>query len=1132
MLTRDQARGAIPPGYRRSACALAMWGLALFVCVTPAEAATAPIPDSPWTIDSGPGFAWSVQARPALSLSAQRLMQDGSRSLQAARLAGRAAPDSLFAAVLMCDFADSLFYGRHGLVPGDFPPPTQSDFYYLAHDSTFYHHQMTDVQAYFDVVSGGQFTFAFEVVGTVANLPHPMTWYGHHPELGEQKVLMALDAVTMLDGEVDFSRFDTVVLIHAGAGEETDLLGDSPEQIYSSYLGPEAFEEARDEDIIPDPWLPTGDEYAGGEPVTIDQVLVLPENEFQDSVGDVGGYFGSLGVYCFEVGLRLGMLSLSDFTPSGHPDSQGIGEFGLMGYGLFVGAGFIPAHPCAFNKMLMGWLDPYTVDPDADGVYRLYPAESTAPDSVLARVEIGPSEYWLLEYRKQDPDGNGIFSLPGDLNGNNIPDFYDADSYYRDGTPTSWYDPETDTREWLFGAEFDFFMSENDARPDGVKGAGSGLYIWHVDEGVIQASFLAGENTFNADAARKAVDLEEADGIQDLDRRIPSAWVLGADGDSFRGEGNHDFGPGTSPSSETTGGIPTGIVIDMISNVVADSSYVVPFSGETRIRYKSYMTFRCRRTDVTGAGDPEPVATRQLIDVDLRGSHLLAADLDGSGDGVLEIVVAADGGRVFAFDHDLGSFLDGSPLLGFFAVGKGPEGAPVSWNGPAAVGDLDLDGLPEVLLTADSGLYVFNSEDGTEMFDGDGDGASYGLALPLEHCRQSAIVVPMTLSTAERDVAVVVERRDVDEQLRLHYWNLAEDEVHALTGSGLVSAAPPTRWRGLTLLPVHDEAGSCWHLADCESDRLVALPRQPSGLLMFPGEDVLVIPAVDGGAMIWDDPLAVEVDAWPDWAGVSSPLSPGLGYVTETGFVLASAGGFPLTGWPVEPRVAVKPTSGVGAPSPLVVVIGGQTHTLFASRDGRLFLYDQDRRLKTGWPLAGPGQTAGTPLLMNLDGVPGLELVAVGAIMRISGYDDAGDPTGDPVSGLTAWSLPGSADAEETWPMWGGSGSRAETAGPVTAPPLGEGLLTAGSHICYPTPLLGGELHVRALANRDCQVRAYLYNLEGEEVRASETVQARGGSVEVLLDVTSAVSGVYICRLVAENGGSREVSVRPVVISR
>ena len=1131
MLIRDRTRGSYPPVRRRRACLSTLRSLTL-VLLTLCAATAAPARSFDGrTADPAAGTTWPAGIRSALAAQAQPLMTDGSRSLQSERLAGRTAPDSLFAAVLMCDFADSLFYGRHGQVPGDFPPPAQSDFYYLAHDSTFYHHQMRDVQAYFDAVSGGRFTFAFEVIGTVANMPHTMGWYGNHPDEGEQKVLLARDTVAALDGVVDFSRYDTVVLIHAGAGEETDILGDSPEQIYSSYLGPETFAEAHEEEVIPAPWLLTGDAHPDDSPVTIDQVLVLPENEFQDSAAG-GGYFGSLGVYCFEVGLRLGMLSLSDFTPSGHPDSQGIGEFGLMGYGLFVGAGFIPAHPCAFNKMLMGWLEPYPVVPEAGDVHRLYAAEYAAGDSVLARVEIGPSEYWLLEYRQQDPDGNGIFSFPGDLNGNNVPDYFDADSDSLDGTPTSWYDPSTDQREWLFDAEFDFFMSENDARTDSRKGAGSGLYVWHVDEGVIRSAFLSGENLFNADPARKAVDLEEADGIQDLDRRIPSAWVLGADYDSYRGEDVNVFGPDTSPATETAGGVPTGILIDMISNVVVDSTHVNPGFQTPVIRYAGSMTFRCSRSDVGVEGAPEPVAALQLDGVDLTGGHLLAADLDGSGDGVLEIVTTGAGGLVLAYTHDLQPFLWGTLQPGLFAVGKGPGGEPVTWNGPAAVGDVDLDGLPEVILTAASGLYVFNGEDGSELLDGDGDRLSDGLVLPLERCDQPPVVAAMDLGGGQRDAVILVERRFSDALLRVHHWNPDETAGHVLTGTDLAAAAPPVRRQGKTLLPVRDESDGAWYLADIAADMLVALPGEPSGLLPLAAEDVLVLPAAGGSAAHGAPPDEPLFGAWPAWADVTSPLSPGLAYVSGSGFVLAGVDGFPLTGWPVAPRIPVRAAVGAAAPSPLVAEIDGSIRHLFASRDGRLFLYDRDGRLEPGWPLAGPGETAGTPLLMDLDGDPDLELVAAGAIVRISGYDDAGEPAGEPVSRLAVWTLPGTAGAVETWPMWGGSPGRTATAGAILPPFSGSGLLASDSHICYPAPLIGTELHVRALVNGVCQVRAYLYNLEGEEVRASQSVQAHGGPVEVLLDVEAAVSGMYICRLIAENGDRREVSVRPVVIAR
>ena len=1112
MLTRVSTRAAAPRVRPIIGLVLA---LALMPACITAVAAAAP---APFVTVSDP-------APKRLCESVRHLDQGGSTALSAERLSGIKAPDRLEAVVLMCDFADSLLYGRW---EDGYPEPAQSEFYYLAHDSIYFHHQMTDVRAYFDAASGGRFELDFEVVPTVANLPHAMSWYGNHPEEGEQKILLARDAVAALDDEVDFSRYDTVVLIHAGAGEETDILGDSPEQIYSSYLGPDSFAEAVEDSLLDDPWLPTADG------IGVDQVLVLPETEFQDPISGSGGYYGSLGVYCFEVALRLGMLSLSDFTPSGSPDSQGIGEFGLMGYGLFVGSGYIPAHPCAFNKMLMGWLDPFDVDPAAGGTYTLDPAELADTGSSLARVVISPSEYWLVEYRREDPDGNGIFSHPGDLNGNNVPDFYDADSAYGDGTPTSWYDSETDDREWLYDAEFDFFMSENSARDDGVKGAGSGLYVWHVDETVIEAALLSGQNIFNADPQRKSVDLEEADGIQDLDSRVSTAWVLGGDDDSYRAEDVSVFGPDTSPSTATAGGVRTGIVIDQISAVVADSNYVDPESGETIILYENTMSFRCRLEDAADEAAPQLVAELDLPDVDLRGSHLLAADLDGSGDGVLEIVVVGDAGRVFVFDADLTPFLAGGPATGLFAVGTDADGAPVTWTGPAAVGDPDGDGSPELVLTAASGLYVFNGEDATEMVDGDGDADSYGLAYVLEDCRVPPVLYAsagLVTDVLDMDRAALVDRSEATSEIRVHLWSDDDVSVIAFDGEEDDTVGSPVWWGGELRLALRD-AGGAWSLIVPGGDEVLDLPLAPSGMAALATPERLFLPADDGRVLRISDPDDPEVTVWSEHASVLSPLAPGPYYVGDGEFVSCGASGYPRTGWPTHPRAEFAASDAAVAASPLVLSRDGDQEILFATRDGRLYLYGSDGTLADGWPVAGPGRTAGTPLLMDLDGEPGLELVAVGAAARLSGHATDGEPTTEPVSGLKVWSVPGTETAEAVWPMWGGDAARRAEPEAETPPSAGTKLIVSDSHICYPAPLTDGVLHVRVLTNRDCQVRAYLYNLEGEEVRASGPVQADAGPVEILMDVDVAVSGIYLCRLIAEDGGDREVSVRSVAIAR
>jgi M6 family metalloprotease-like protein len=1099
--------------------------------------------------------------REALAERSAPLLADGSRTLQRLRLAGESPADTLSVVVLLCDFADSLLYGRYGSVPGEFPLPRQSDFYYAAHDSLFFAHQFADVAAYFDAVSGGRLTVRCAVVGAVANLTRPMGWYGNHPVAGEQSVLLARDVVAALDNRVDFSRYDTVVIVHAGAGEETDLLNDSPEQIYSTYLSPEDFARAADDTALAQPYLPTDDVDSGGEPVVVNQVLVLPETEFQDPFAGFGGYFGSLGVYCFEVGLRLGMLSLSDFTPAGHPDSQGVGEFDLMGYGLFVGAGFIPCQPSAFNKLLMGWIEPYAVEPGAGVVWRLDPIESAAGDSLAARVEIGGREYWLLEYRLQDPDGNRIFSFAGDLNGNNIPDFLDANSANGDGTPTGFFDPATDTRELLTGAEWDFFMSENQARQPGVKGAGSGLYVWHVDEGVITDAIEAEGNLFNSDPRRKSVDLEEADGIQDLDSREPSEYMLGGDFDSFRGEDNATFGPTTNPDSRSAGGAWTGVVIDQIGNVVADSSAISSVPPRIFIRYAAHLTFRCRR-DEPDAG-PLLYAERRLDGVDLAGSHLLAVDLDAPPDGRLEIVAGGARGEVFAFEPDLSEQYDGDATpatSGILALGTDADGVPVRWNGPAAAGDLDGDGRQEIVLCGPHGLYAFNGEDGRELADGDDDPDSFGLLAPLEHCALPPVLMPAAGDAEVYDpgrsvVACVVETYGEPSQSRLRWFDAGgRDALPPLLLGAVSVPAPPTPVAAarLALAVVDTAAGESTLRLVTWSPPATPVVAATWPLSLTPGALPLLAVVAEGplrGAVIVDAEGAAETlwwngseefvrrDAWPTGSPVCSPLSAGGAYVGQGSLARVTVAGAPRTGWPMRPRPEMDAAPAAMAPAPLEARSAGRDLTLFQSRDGRLYLSGADGLTQAGWPVAGPSAVAGTGLFIDLDGDSSLEICAVGAFARIEGRNvETGGLRTDPVSRLAIYrtGIVAEGDDGPGWSAWQGNPWRWPLPRPQSVAPTLPELIMAGSHICYPTPLERGPLRVRAEFGAACVARATLYDLTGQQVSASAVVAIPGrGPGEIVLSAEGLASGLYLCRLVAERTGlPTGTSIAPVAVAR
>lgn len=1114
------------------------------------------------------GQTLSPRVMELLDHRTQAVRDDGSSGLQRRRLRGEKAPVALNAVLLMCDFSDSLMLGRYGQVPGDFPPPMQTEIYYDAHDSVFFDHLLRDVADYYDDVSGGAFSFNYTIISEVVNLPNPMGFYGNHPEEGEQPILLASEVVTALDDRVDFSLYDTVLLVHAGAGEETDILGDSPEQIYSTYLDPDDFQAAFEDSLLDAPYLPTMD-LPEGEGIT--HVLVLPETEYQDLVAGFGGYFGSLGVYCFEVGLRLGMLSLTDFTPAGRPDSQGIGEFGLMGYGLFVGMGFIPPHPCAYNKYLMGWLDPVEATPGTAQEYFLTPCEQTGDPQAALRVDITGQEYYLLAYRQQDPDGNRIFTHPGDLNGNNIPDFYDADSAIGGGIPTSYFDPETDTRERLAGCEWDFFMSENSARQPYDKGAGSGVYIWHIDEGVVQWAFDQPSNLFNANPARKSVDLEEADGIQDLDSRTPSAWQLGGDDDSFRGEDNASFGPLTSPGTESAGQAYTGIVFAGFSDVVADSAAFISYIN-TRVdppdtvmgfTYADTLFFTLSR-EAGGPGGPQMTATRQLpVGIDLRGSHLVTADLDG--DGLDEIIAGGQAGELYVLDGELNEFLDhdsNPDTFEPFAIGTS-GGEPVVWNLPPAVGNIDEDSAPEIILTGPDGIYAFDIDGSPVAIEDPGSNGLYHL---VEGCELPAVLVPVAsdsaFAMAEPAYVGVVGMEGGSTWLTLVRGAPPTEGILFNLGQVRVPAPPVFAWDKMFAAVLDTVAGD--HQLRILDPYLVSIPenpdvtrfsleREPGNLplaLGLVGDDqpedslrfvTVLDPWQRGETVVLDSSFRRVLPSvvWDQRVIATTGLSAGGALIGDGILGRAGHNGEWLDGWPVRPRQPIEAPRFGSLPLVCTLVDAALplTQYLYPVRDGRIFGYGTQGEEITGWPVAGPGESAGSPALGHLTDSEILDLVAAGTFDRITGLDDEGlELATETVTTLTVWS--GVAEAGAAWPMWGGSpwhNGSWDLAGWASPPQSADGTgIVSGSHICYPSPLISGPLHVRASSRSIGRAMAEVYNLSGERVEASgwQPVSARE-PFAITMNLDSAVSGMYLCRLtvVAENGAT-DHSVISVAIVR
>jgi M6 family metalloprotease-like protein len=116
--------------------------------------------------------------------------------------------------------------------------------------------------------------------------------------------------------------------------------------------------------------------------------------------------FSSFGVLAHEFGHLLGLPEL--YAP-GRPH-EGIGVWGLMGQGTWLGHGDEPPHPCAWSKLHLGWVD--AIEIDGDRHVELPAIERSALTvKILAKGPEAPHEYFLIENRRR---WGADRSLPGE----------------------------------------------------------------------------------------------------------------------------------------------------------------------------------------------------------------------------------------------------------------------------------------------------------------------------------------------------------------------------------------------------------------------------------------------------------------------------------------------------------------------------------------------------------------------------------------------------------------------------------------------------------------------------------------------------------------------------------------------
>ena len=977
-----------------------------------------------------------------------------------------------------------------------------------AHDSAYFENELRHLREYFLGASRGVFHLKTDRFPGIVKLGGTESYYGEDDLWKERMAELLIELVQKTDATIDFSRYDAFAVIHAGAGQETDFNGDSKWQISSGFVDPGEMAEAL-EDTLGTPGVPTNDRV-NGDTLFIDNLMIWPEEASQD-----GYTFGSLGIYAYEMGLRLGMVPLYDTTPGEFPDSQGIGNFDLMGYGIYNALGFIPAFPSAFNRYLMGWVKPVVVDGDRS--VRLADVNSAGPlDTALVKIVINPSEYYLVENRVHDANFNGRFDFV-DLNHNGVPENEDT----------------------LRGAEFDFFLTATSnirPRPDSVV-TGSGLMIYHVDESAIRRAVESGGNP-NDDKSWKGVDVEEADHVQDLDSP-GGGFAFGSFYDSFRKGNNDRFGADTDPSSADNAGVRTGVEVGEISA----AGHVMTF----RTRFSPAMDFK-----------------RGEFSADIARLSPIVVQLPGIDHE--QLVLAADSAGIYLADAGLAAW-DG-------AVEKLPIENGGIWTAPPIVSHRIDAGEREIYITSSGGiLHAYNFSGGSIAIDDDGtpgtlklhgDVTSSLIGGPI-----SAPVLAFS-STADSTYLLIlgydgtwpgtgwVRRGPIGIEI-----GLMKGQIVSHPALGIIQPDKDTRIWGEYIATYEVDRGLCFNFIPIRTNGVISFDpaniitkaagvfEKPNGLLTISTGDIErdgsdeMVAAVDdaglyyykaGGAILHaripgshpSPPILVDVDA-------DGTLETALR--DESHCCLYSGFGVPVSGWPraIDDRIVENDRSLSPAPPVSDDINGDDRREVVFLIAGDIHAFDFGGREIDGWPLAGEGTRGGELALLHGES-DRLYIIDCAAGMEYSRDSRAGAAPGS-VSSVRRYD-PGIEDdsVNQLWHTYrhdsygyarqdnggGGENPRVEHIDPST-------------FLVYPNPATGTSLTARVLISALARVTVTLFNIEGEKVveRMRDHAWFAGSAVpfEETFSTGTLSGGVYICLIeVAGDGWSWSGSKKFAVI--
>ena len=994
--------------------------------------------------------------------------------------------------------------GRFDLRNGDslgipIDPPPHNRAFFLSH--------LEAMSRYWRFTSYGNLVIEYDVYPRTDSLTYRLGDTGDYGPwtLGQESFDEAQrffkDAVRLADqtDSIPFGEFDVVTLFHAGSDFQTDLAGDSPRDFPTFQINLE--------DSVP----------VNGGAVAVFGGIVMPETENQD------GYLSALnGTLAHEFGHTQGLPDLYDvntFFPA-------VGIWSNMDSGYLLSTlvqdqqsgaisevtGVIPTSLDPWCKTTL-WPDKLDlVDPGRSYSTSLRATELS--DRILY-VPLGGDEYYLIENRETDLNGDNTVYLDRDTTTNVILG------------PGLSSDAATDS---LGDKEYDFLLP------------GQGILVWHIDDTVIFGANMPPDFGINSNPERRGVDVEEADGIEDIGDPN-SRWFFGGPFDPYF-VGNHTrLGPDTSPSTATNDGAQSHVEINVGSapglemdvDIRSDwralgwpvftafgKSGDPPTYGSLRHDGNRNVVASVDSVILAWMSDGEPYYTANvdgrfaLLPAPVVEPVLFADSLFRSNplsNHGAAVVATAEDGQVYAFRANVRDSVDSRPLVG--------------WPPSLGAG-----------VTATTAPVLGPSQPSGEVLVGTSDGRIFSIA-PSDSATFPPLLGPIadTLLVGGAPVVQPV------------VGNLAVGRFRGPPGGYLVAYGLQN---GVVRLisPVGKDpivTDLHWNVGGANFRPYVLgvdLDRNPDGNL-----EVVVVDAGQGIVHALDL-NGNELPGWPvsvvaglHGAAAAGDLD-GDGYpevfaVDDQGFAHRwNRNGVEPAGWPVSLTARYGPQAVGGTGSPVLGDLDGDgaPELLLAPRNGLLIALEKDGTVLPGWPIASQPGAEISPLFFSLNDArtppdppgPAWQHVVAG------GGDGLWNAFQIGVRADSAFATRDGTSRRSPWIGYAGNRRHTSVVGDADLPAIAAlpSSLARGSLYSFPNPARGNDVGIAyTLGAGVGSVEIRILDPLGNEVRRIPGSTFPAENI-VRVPVQELASGVYLVRLEVKHSGASEVAFRKFAVVR